>query len=41
MKLQTSKFVAGLRVRNTKQKNLKMGQKAAWPTTRDLGYFLI
>ena len=36
MKLQTSNFAARSRVRNTKQKNEKLGQKGAWPRSRDL-----
>ena len=36
MKLQTLNFAAGSRVRNTKQKNEKLGQKGAWPGSRDL-----
>ena len=36
MKLQTSNFAAGSRVRNTKQRNEKFGQKGAWPRSRDL-----
>ena len=38
MKLQTSNFAAGSRVRNTKPKNEKLGQKGAWPRSRDLGH---
>ena len=36
MKLQTSNFAAGSAVRNTKQKNEKLGRKGAWPMSRDL-----
>ena len=36
MKLQTSNFADGSRVRNTNQKNEKLGQKGAWPRSRDL-----
>ena len=36
MKLQTSNFAAGSRVRNTKERNDKLGQKGAWPRSRDL-----
>ena len=36
MKLETSNFAAGSRVRNTKQKNEKLGQKGAWPRSGDL-----
>ena len=40
MKLQTSNFAAGLRVRNTKQENETLGQKGAWPRSRDLRLIL-
>ena len=36
MKLQTSNFAAESRVGNTKQKMKKLGQKGAWPRSRDL-----
>ena len=36
MKLQTSNFAAGSRVRNTKERNEKLGQKGAWPKSIDL-----
>ena len=36
MKLQTSNFAAGSRVRNMKHRNEKLGQKGAWPKSRDL-----
>ena len=36
MKLQMSNFAAGSRVGNTKQKMKKLGQKGAWPRSRDL-----
>jgi len=36
MELQRSNFAAGSRVRNTKQKNQKLGLKGAWPRSRDL-----
>ena len=36
MKLQTSNFADGSRVKNTKQKKEKLGPKGAWPRSRDL-----
>ena len=36
MKVQTSNFAAGSRIRNTKQEMKKLGQKGAWPRSRNL-----
>jgi len=36
LKIQTSNFACELKVRDTKPKNKKMGQKGAWPRSRDL-----
>ena len=36
MKLQTANLAAGSRLRNTKQRNEKLGKKGAWLRSRDL-----
>jgi len=38
LKIQTSNFACGLKVRDTKTQNKQMGQEGAWPRSRDLHF---